>query len=143
MACVVARRGTITGTFALLVQRMSAALPWSAEGPMARSSLLFIGIAGNVLALDRNTGAEVWRVNLKGGEFVNVALLDGALYATARGELFCLDPATGQVRWQNQLKGLGRGLVTIASSDGQQTVVMREKQQRDEAAAAAASASCT
>jgi outer membrane protein assembly factor BamB len=107
---------------------------------MARTSLIFIGIAGNVIALDRGTGQEVWRTPLKGGDFVNVVLLDGALYATAKGELFCLDPVTGNLRWQNALKGLGRGLVTIASSEGQQTVVMREKQQQDEAAAAASSA---
>ena len=100
-------------------------------------SLVYIGISGNVIALDRATGEEVWRATLKGGDFVNVAAVDGSIYATARGELFCLDPATGRVRWQNQLKGLGRGLVTIAGSDGQQMIVMREKQQRDEEAAAA------
>jgi outer membrane protein assembly factor BamB len=103
---------------------------------MARTSLIFIGIAGNVIALDRTNGQQVWRTVLKGGDFVNVVLLDGTLYATNKGELFCLDPATGSLRWQNPLKGLGRGLVTIASFDGQQTVVMREKQQQDEAAAA-------
>jgi outer membrane protein assembly factor BamB len=107
---------------------------------MARTSLIFIGIAGYVIALDRGTGREIWRTALKGGDFVNVALLDDALYATTKGELFCIDPATGILRWQNQLKGLGRGLVTIATPDGQQTVVMREKQQRDEAAAAAGAA---
>jgi outer membrane protein assembly factor BamB len=107
---------------------------------MARTSLIFIGIAGCVIALDRGTGQEVWRTALKGGDFVNVVALDDALYATTKGELFCIDPATGILRWQNQLKGLGRGLVTIATADGQQTVVMREKQQRDEAAAAAGAA---
>ena len=105
---------------------------------MAQSAWIFIGIAGYAIALDRQTGSEVWRTELK-GDFVNVALQDGDLYATAKGELYCLDPSTGAIRWQNQLKGLGRGLVTIASSGGQQTVVMREKQQRDEAAAASAS----
>jgi outer membrane protein assembly factor BamB len=104
---------------------------------MAHSALIFIGIAGKVVALDRGTGSEIWRAELK-GDFVNVALQDGDLYATARGELYCLDPATGAIRWQNGLKGLGRGLITIASSGSQQTVVMREQQQRDEAAAAAA-----
>jgi outer membrane protein assembly factor BamB len=103
-------------------------------------TLIFIGIAGNVVALDRATGQEIWRTALKGGDFVNVILTDGALYATAKGELFCLDPAAGNIRWQNPLKGLGRGLVTIAASKEQQLVVMREQQQRDEAAAAAAGA---
>jgi hypothetical protein len=52
----------------------------------------------------RSTGAEVWRTDLKGSDFVNVALQDGDLYATAKGELFCLDPATGTIRWRNPLK---------------------------------------
>jgi hypothetical protein len=74
------------------------------------------------------------------GDFVNVVLQDGDLYATASGELFRLDPASGHIRWQNGLKGLGRGLVTIASDGNQQALVMREKQQQEEAAAAAAGA---
>ena len=106
---------------------------------MAHSDLLFIGIAGTVLALDRATGQEVWQSSLKGEDFVNVAVQDGAVYATAKGELFCLDPATGNIRWQNQLKGFGRGLVTIATLGGQQAVVMSEKKRRDDEAANAAS----
>jgi outer membrane protein assembly factor BamB len=104
---------------------------------MAQSSLLFIGIAGNVLAIDNATGQEVWRTNLK-GDFVNVVSLGSTLYASSKGELFCLDPATGHVRWRNELKGLGRGLITIAGGEGQQTIVLRQKAAQDEAAAAAA-----
>ena len=95
--------------------------------------MVFIGIHGTVVALDRATGEEVWRTSLK-GDFVNVVLQDGDLYAAASGELFCLDPSTGHIRWQNELKGLGRGLVTIATTGSQQTLVMRKKQQQDEAA---------
>jgi outer membrane protein assembly factor BamB len=104
---------------------------------MAQTSLIFIGIAGTVVALDRSTGHEVWRSDLKGSDFTNVVLQDGNLYATTKGELFCLDPASGSIRWQNPLKGLGRGLVTIATAGGQQTVLMREKKQRDDLAEAA------
>jgi hypothetical protein len=105
---------------------------------MAQTNLIFIGIKGTVLALDRATGQEVWRTKLKGSEFVNVVLLDGDLFATTEGELFCLDASTGRIRWQNPLKGLGLGLVTIAAPDSQQAVSMREKQRRDQAAASAA-----
>ena len=38
--------------------------------------MVFIGIKGTVLALDRATGQEVWRSKLKGASFVNV-ILDG------------------------------------------------------------------
>jgi outer membrane protein assembly factor BamB len=106
-------------------------------------NLIFIGIKGTVVALDRATESEVWRSELKGIDFVNVVLQDGELYATTKGELFRLDPATGKILWQNPLKGLGWGLITIASSGNQHVVIMREKGQRDEDAAAAASNTAT
>ena len=99
--------------------------------------MLYIGICGSVLALDRTTGNELWRTDLKGADFVNVVFHDGDLYATAKGVLFCLDPASGKIRWKNNLKGLGHGLITIATPDGQQTVLAREKRKRDGDAAAA------
>jgi outer membrane protein assembly factor BamB len=104
----------------------------------ARAHRKHIGIAGTVVALDRSTGSEVWWSDLD-GDFVYGALQDGDLYATANGELFCLDPATGDIRWQNPLKGLGRGYITIAASGSQQAIVMRDKKRRDDEAAAASS----
>lgn len=104
-----------------------------------QTSLIIVGIAGSVVALDRGTGQEVWRTRLK-GDFVNLALVDDALFATGSGELFCLDPATGQVRWNNPLKGLGRGLVTIATASASQSVVLGQKKKSDEEAAASAPA---
>ena len=103
-----------------------------------QATLVIIGIGGSVVALDRGTGQEVWRTRLK-GDFVNVALVDDTLFATGGGELFCLDPATGQVRWNNPLKRLGRGLVTIATADTRQAVVLGQKKKSDEEAAAASS----
>jgi outer membrane protein assembly factor BamB len=100
-------------------------------------NLLYLGIGGSVIALDRATGEEVWRTRLKGSDFVNVALVDGDLYAAARGELFCLDAGTGTVRWKNPLKGLGLGLVSIATSGGQ-AVLLQEKRRRDQSEQAAA-----
>jgi outer membrane protein assembly factor BamB len=78
--------------------------------------LLFVGVKGTVLALDRATGEEVWRTPLKGSDFVNLQLDGGDLLASARGEVFCLDPATGAVRWNNPLRGLGWGLVSFAGA---------------------------
>ena len=107
---------------------------------MPQGSALFIGISGTILALDRVSGQEIWRSSLKGSDFVNVVLDDGMLYATTKGEIFCLDPSTGNIRWNNRLKGLGTGLVTIASRDGQQVVPGQEKRRRDAEAAAGAAA---
>jgi outer membrane protein assembly factor BamB len=105
---------------------------------MAQRNLLYIGIKGTVLALDRATGQEIWRTELLRSEFLNLVHQDGDLYAATAGELFCLDAVSGQVRWHNQLKGLGRGLIAIAEAGGQQSLTAREKQRRDEEAAAAA-----
>ncbi len=107
---------------------------------MSRIDPLYIGIQGHVLALDRTTGEEIWRCRLKGSDFVNVVLQDGELYATAAGELFKLDPAMGEIRWQNPLKGLGRGLISIAAAANQEIVLSREKRRQEEADAASAGA---
>jgi outer membrane protein assembly factor BamB len=108
---------------------------------MVSSNLIFIGVKGYALALDRATGAQIWATPLRGSDFVNVALIDGELYAATKGELYCLDTATGQIRWHNPLKGRGRGLVAIAAPgvQGGQMIAF-EKQQRDRKAAAAAAA---
>jgi outer membrane protein assembly factor BamB len=79
-------------------------------------SLIFIGIRDAVVALDEGTGAEIWRASLAASDYVTV-LWDGeALIAANVGEVWRLDPATGRLIWHNKLKGLGRGLVSLASS---------------------------
>ena len=98
-------------------------------------SLMYLGVKGSVVALDRRTGVEAWRTELKGSDFVNVVLDDSALYATARGEVYCLDPLTGRIRWNNPLKGMGWGLITIA---GESIVPMAQHRAAQAAAAAAA-----
>jgi outer membrane protein assembly factor BamB len=83
--------------------------------PRDRVRPLFIGIKGRVVALDRRTGAELWRAELKGGDFVNVFLDERYVYALTKGEAFCLDAERGSVVWHNPLKGLGLGLATMAA----------------------------
>jgi outer membrane protein assembly factor BamB len=96
--------------------------------------LVFIGVRGSVIALDRSTGEQVWHTRLKGGGFVNLVLDHRDLLATTKGEVFCLDPATGHIQWNNPLSGMGFGLVTIASSDGSSTATIQAQKLRDEAA---------
>jgi outer membrane protein assembly factor BamB len=106
---------------------------------MSNANMIFIGVKGTVIALDRATGQEVWRSRLKRATFVNVVLDQGELYATTRGEIFRLDPATGQVCWNNRLPGMGFGLITVANAVNQQSISMIEKQRRDNNDAASAS----
>ena len=109
---------------------------------MKTSDLVFVGIKGKVVALDRATGVQVWATHLKGIDLVNVVVQNGMVLAMCHGEIFCLDPLTGDGIWHNALKGYGMGLATIATeqSPGNAAFVMAEKQRRDEQAAAAAAA---
>ncbi len=105
------------------------------------SDLIFIGIKGAVIALDRGTGTEVWNTPLRGSDFVNVVLSDGDLYAATRGEVYSLDTATGHIRWRNPLKGRGWGMITIAGEGGGfNQVPPAAKRKRDQEAAASRAA---
>ena len=108
---------------------------------MKTSDLVFIGIKGSVVALDRTTGKQVWATHLKGSDFVNVLLEDRAILASCCGEIFCLDRLTGNALWHNRLKGFGTGLATIATEHNpgdSNAPALVEKQRRDAAASAAA-----
>ena len=108
---------------------------------MKSSELVFVGIKGMVVALNRATGQQVWATPLKGLDFVNVTFQDGMLLASSHGEIFSLDPLTGQRLWHNPLKGFGTGLATIATTESGvagSPPVMAEKRRRDEGAGAAA-----
>ena len=110
--------------------------------PREQRSLLYVGIKGCVVALDRSSGDEIWRAELRTAEFVSV-LWDGTgLFAANSGEVWRLNPANGETMWHNEMKRLGRGLVALASSvsvsGGNDTDTAEEKRRRDEANAAAA-----
>lgn len=83
--------------------------------PPRRPTLVYIGIRGHVVALNRLTGEVVWQKSLKGQYYVQVARDQEFLYATAKGELWCLNPQDGAVIWHNNLKGMGWDLASIAS----------------------------
>ena len=104
----------------------------------SRRDLVYVGIKGAVMAVDRDSGEIVWSTALKGSDFVNVIVQDGDLFAASRGELYRLNPSNGAVMWRNSLPGLGWGIVTVAG--GAQAPGAAEKKRRDDAAAAAAAA---
>lgn len=79
-------------------------------------ALVFAGIRNVVVALDAATGEEVWRTGLGGTDFVTVCWDGEALFAANGGEVCRLDPRSGDMLWQNPLKGLGFGIVSLAST---------------------------
>ena len=113
---------------------------------MKTSELVFIGIKGSVLALDRATGQQVWATHLKGSDFVNIVVQSETVLVACYGEIFRLDPLTGDGLWHNPLKGFGTGLATMAtegSLGSGSAPVLAEKRRRDEQAAAASASAAT
>ena len=111
--------------------------------PRDQRLLLYIGIKGRVVALDRISGDEVWRTELRSSEFVTTLWDGDALFAATSGEAWRLNPKNGEVLWHNSMKGLGRGVVSLASSaavGSSGTEPGEEKRRRDAQAAAAAAA---
>jgi outer membrane protein assembly factor BamB len=109
--------------------------------------LIFVGIKNSVVALDDRTGAQVWAAHLRGSDFVTL-LWDGeSLIAGNQGEVWRLDPKTGAVMWHNALKGMGRGVISLASGRHATTVsdtdAAAAKRRRDQAAASTAAAGAT
>jgi len=93
---------------------------------MTVEQLIFVGLNGYAIALDRDTGEIVWSNNeLKSG-YVTLLLDFDRLIVSTNGYIFCLDPLTGKTLWHNPLKGYGVGAPTsLVSVRGQtsQTVI--------------------
>ena len=75
--------------------------------------MLYLGVKGSVVGIERKNGREVWRAHLKGGGFVTVVVDEDVVFAHTGGELFCVDKKRGEVLWHNPLRGLGYGLAMI------------------------------
>jgi len=80
--------------------------------------LIYIGLNGWVVALDRDSGEIVWKCSeLKSG-FTTLMLDGDRLIASTNGYIFCLDPQTGKVVWSNPLRGFGMGVASLVSVRG-------------------------
>jgi outer membrane protein assembly factor BamB len=102
---------------------------------MTIDQLIFVGLNGYALALDRDSGEIVWSNDQMKSGYVTLLLDGDRLIVSTNGYIYCLDPLTGEIRWHNPLKGYGSGAPTsLISTRGQtsQTVI----EQAAEAAAA-------
>ena len=109
---------------------------------MALSRFIYLGIKGSVVALNSANGEQLWATKLTGSDYVNVVLDGNNLYAATQGEIFCLEPRTGSIRWHNPLKGYGLGLVSIAGEGMIQNLssLAEEKRRRDQQASSSSAA---
>ncbi len=103
---------------------------------MTVEDLIFVGLNGYAVALNRDTGEIVWSNDQMKSGYVTLLLDFDRLIVSTNGYIYCLDPLTGNIQWHNPLKGYGVGAPTsLVSVRGQtsQTVI-------EQAAAAAAAA---
>jgi outer membrane protein assembly factor BamB len=107
---------------------------------MTVEQLIFVGLNGYALALDRDTGEIVWSNNELRSGYVTLLLDGDRLIASTNGFIFCLDPLTGAIRWHNPLKGYGIGTpASLISVRGQISDVVLHQAAAAIAAASAAS----
>ena len=82
--------------------------------------LIFVGLNGYALALDRESGEIVWSNSQMKSGYVTLLLDGDRLIVSTNGYLYCLDPLTGTILWHNPLSGYGMGAPThLASVRGQ------------------------
>ena len=101
-------------------QSITAAKPnrrtWRRGPDRTIEQLIFVGLNGYALALDRDSGEIVWSNNEMRSGYVTLLLDGDRLIVSTNGYLYCLDPLTGRVRWHNPLTGYGRGAPTALTS---------------------------
>ncbi|KAJ3021961.1 UNVERIFIED_CONTAM: hypothetical protein HDU68_009373 [Siphonaria sp. JEL0065] len=83
------------------------------------TQLLFVGLGGYVIALDSQTGAQIWDATLKGTGFGMPTLvipnpIESTLLVTCGANLRCLSAETGFEIWENRLEGIGIGYPAMA-----------------------------
>ncbi len=109
---------------------------------MTIDQLLFVGLNGYALALDRETGDIVWSNDQMKSGYVSLLLDGDRLIASTNGYLYCLDPLTGAILWHNPLRGYGMGAPTaLVSVRGQSSQTLTQQAAAAIAAARASSAS--
>ena len=102
------------------------------------SERLIVGTKGQVVALDTDSGIEVWRTPLPLGDLfasrqapVCVLKKEGVVYAATSGFVFALSESDGSLLWKNELAGLGYNEIGLAL-DGVSMKTVREIVYRDQ-----------
>jgi outer membrane protein assembly factor BamB len=78
--------------------------------------LVFVGLNGWAVALDRETGEIVWSNDQMKSGYVTLLLDGDRLIVSTNGYIYALDPLTGEILWHNPMKGYGGGAPTALMS---------------------------
>ncbi|MCK5944275.1 MAG: PQQ-binding-like beta-propeller repeat protein [Planctomycetes bacterium] len=99
----------------------------------AIADLVFVGFNSRAAALHRETGRIVWKWRCPRGYGPVALMLDGdRLIASVQGYTYCLDAATGERLWQNDMKGFGIGVPCLTShrSSSMASAMLAQHQQQ-------------
>jgi outer membrane protein assembly factor BamB len=103
---------------------------------MTIDQLIFVGLNGYALAMDRDTGEIVWYNSQMEAGFVTLLLDGDRLIVSTNGYIYCLDPLTGQILWNNPLRGYGMArpasLISVRGQSSQ--AVIHQVSANDESA---------
>jgi outer membrane protein assembly factor BamB len=101
---------------------------------MRIDQLIFVGLNGYALALDRETGEIVWSNGEMKSGYVTLLLDGDRLIVSTNGYIYCLDPLTGSILWNNPLRGYGMGApASLVSVRGQVSPGMAQQAAADAA----------
>src|SRR2546423_11278850 len=105
---------------------------------MTVDDLVFVGLNGYALALNRETGELVWSNNNMKSGYVTLLLDGDRLIVSTNGYIYCLDPLTGEMLWNNPLRGYGMGSpASLISVRGQSSQTLMQQAAAQKSAQAA------
>lgn len=108
---------------------------------MTIDQLIFVGLNGYALALDRRSGEIVWSNNQLSSGYVTLLLDGDRLIVSTNGYMYCLNPLTGEIMWHNPLRGYGTAATALVSVRGQSSQLLTQHAATAAAASAAATSS--
>jgi outer membrane protein assembly factor BamB len=98
--------------------------------------LVFVGLNGWAVALDRDTGEIVWSNDQMKSGYVTLLLDGDRLIVSTNGYLYALDPLTGEILWHNPMKGYGGGtptaLISVRGQSSQALIAQGENNVRSQ-----------
>ena len=110
------------------------------EEAVTIDQLIFVGLNGYAVALDRDTGDIVWSNDQMRSGYVTLLLDGDRLIVSTNGYIYCLDPLTGEILWHNPMKGYGVGTPTsLLSVRGQSSQLIAQAVAKHAADTSAAS----
>ncbi len=84
---------------------------------MGIEDMVFVGLNGYILALQRDTGDILWQWETQTWKGYVTLLVDrDRIVASVNGYMYCLDALTGEQLWHNPLSGYGTGVASVATS---------------------------